>query len=218
MIILGLTGSIGMGKTTAANNFKNYGVPVHDADAAVHELLISCGAVVAAICGAFPETIVDGVVDRQRLGALVFSNYKELARLESILHPQVRAHKQEFLARAARAGASVVVLDVPLLFETGGERHCDGVITVSAPGFVQAARVLTRPGMTREKFDAILERQIPDAEKRRRADFIVPTGLGRVENLRAIHNILDTVRNWRGKHWPPFPVRPRIKPNPSLRV
>ena len=192
-------------------------MPVHDADAAVHKLLVSCSTVVAAIGGAFPETIVDGVVDRQRLGALVFSNYKELARLESILHPQVRAHKQEFLARAARAGASVVVLDVPLLFETGGERHCDGVITVSAPGFVQAARVLTRPGMTQEKFDAILERQMPDSEKRRRADFIVLTGLGRVENLRTVRNILNTVRNWRGKHWPPFPVRPWIKPNPSLR-
>jgi dephospho-CoA kinase len=215
MIILGLTGSIGMGKTTAANNFKSLGVPTHDADAAVHSLLVKGGDAVAEIEKTFPGVVHNGAVDRQRLGAIVFDDDVALHRLESILHPQVARHKHRFLAHAARAGARVVVLDVPLLFETGGEKNCDGVVTVSAPAFVQTARVLARPGMTQEKLKAILARQMPDAEKRRRADFIVPTGLGRVENLRAIRKILSSVRYWRGRHWPPFPARPRIHRNPS---
>ncbi|MBT6093707.1 MAG: dephospho-CoA kinase [Rhodospirillaceae bacterium] len=215
MIILGLTGSIGMGKTTAAKNFKSLGVPIHDADAAVHGMLAAGGEAVEPIAKAFPDAVRNSAVDRQRLGALVFDDNEALRRLEKILHPRVYRHKQHFLARAARAGSRVVVLDVPLLYETGGERGCDAVVCVSAPPFVQAARVLARPGMTPEKLKAILARQMPDAEKRRRADFIVPTGLGRVENLRAVRTILDTVRNWRGRHWPPFPVQPRIPRNPS---
>jgi dephospho-CoA kinase len=218
MIILGLTGSIGMGKTTAANNFKSLGVPVHDADGAVHSLLGPGGDAVAEIEKTFPGVVYNGAVERQRLGAIVFGDDVALSRLESILHPQVARHKHKFLARSARTGARVVVLDVPLLFETGGDKGCDGVVTVSAPAFVQAARVLARPGMTPEKLKAILTRQMPDAEKRRRADFIVPTGLGRVESLRAIRKILSTIRHWRGRHWPPFPVRPRIHVNPSPRA
>ena len=215
MIILGLTGSIGMGKTTAANNFKRFGVPVHDADAAVHELMAVGGAAVPEIAAAFPDAVVDGAVDRQRLGAKVFDNKQALRQLEGILHPQVQAHKKRFLAVAARGGASAVVLDVPLLFETGGDKSCDAVITVSAPAFVQAARVLARPGMTPDKLKSILEHQMPDAEKRRRADFIVPTGLGRVESLRAVRTILDALRHRRGRHWPPFPRRPVVRANPS---
>lgn len=215
MIILGLTGSIGMGKTTAAKNFKRLGVPIHDADAAVHEMLAVGGEAVTPIAEMFPDAIRDGAVDRQCLGALVFDDKAALHQLEKILHPRVYRHKQRFLARAARRGSWVVVLDVPLLYETGGERGCDAVVCVSAPPFVQAARVLARPGMTEEKLKAILARQMPDAEKRRRADFIVPTGLGRVENLRAVRTILDTVRTWQGRHWPPFPARPRIFHNPS---
>lgn len=215
MIILGLTGSIGMGKTTAAKNFRRLGVPVHDADAAVHELLGPGGAAVEDISKAFPKAVVDGVVDRQQLGASVFDDKRALRRLEGILHPRVQQHKKRFLGIMARADIPVVVLDVPLLFETGGDKSCDAVITVSAPAFIQAARVLARPGMTPEKLKSILARQMPDAEKRRRADFIVPTGLGRVENLRSVRKILRTVRHWRGRHWPPFPARPRINLNPS---
>lgn len=215
MIILGLTGSIGMGKTTAAGNFRLFGVPVHDADAVVHGLMALGGAAVADIQNAFPDAVRDGAVDRQRLGGLVFDDDAALRRLEKILHPRVGAERQVFLSRAARAGAHVAVLDVPLLFETHGERHCDATVVVSAPAYVQAARVLARPGMTREKLRAILARQMPDAEKRRRGDFIIPTGLGRVENLRAVRTLLQTVSTWRGRHWPPFPARPGLRFNPS---
>ncbi len=214
MIILGLTGSIGMGKSTAAANFMSLGVPVHDADAAVHALMAKGGAAVPAIQEAFPQAVHDGRVDRQILGALVFDDRPALRRLEKILHPRVQKDKQRFLARASRAGARVVVLDVPLLFETGGDAHCDAVVCVTAPAFVQRARVLMRAGMTAEKFEAILAKQMPDAEKRRRANFIVQTGLGRVENLRGVVKILDDVRSWHGRHWPPFPVRPRVRRNP----
>ncbi len=215
MIILGLTGSIGMGKTTAAENFRRLGVRVHDADAAVHRLLGKGGGAVDAVERAFPGTVTAGAVDRRRLGAAVFADDAALERLEAILHPLVAASRDRFLALAARAGASVVVLDVPLLFETGGERHCDAVVAVSAPAFIQRQRVLVRPGMTADKLDAILARQLPDGIKRRRADFIVPTGLGRVENMRSVRTILETVRLWRGRHWPPFPVRARTRRNPS---
>ena len=138
--------------------------------------------------------------------------------MEAILHPYVWAHKHKFLAYKSRGRSKLVVLDIPLLFETGGERYCDGVVTVSAPSFIQAARVLARPGMTQEKMNAILERQLPDVEKCRRADFVLRTGLGRIESLRAVHNILEETRNWRGRNWPPF-GRPigRIKAGPSVR-
>ncbi|MEK9753850.1 MAG: dephospho-CoA kinase [Rhodospirillaceae bacterium] len=211
MIILGLTGSIGMGKTTAAENFRRLGVRVHDADAAVHRLMAPGGAAARRVAEAFPSALAGDAIDRRQLGALVFHNDTELERLETILHPLVGVSRDRFLAEAARAGECVVVLDVPLLFETGGETRCDAVCVVSAPAFTQRQRVLKRPGMTAEKLDAILVRQMPDAEKCRRADFLIPTGLGRVENFRAVATILSTVRHWQGRHWPPFPRRPRTR-------
>jgi len=207
VLILGLTGSIGMGKSTAADDFRRLGVPVHDADAAVHALLGPGGAAVAAVAAAFPGVEDAGLIDRKKLGALVFDNPDELRRLEAILHPRVARHKRRFLEIAARRKCPVVVLDVPLLFETGGERGCDAVITVSAPPFVQAARVLSRPGMSRERLDHILAQQTPDVEKRQRSDFVVPTGLGRLESLRTIRKILAEVQSWPARHWPPGPRR-----------
>ncbi len=206
MLILGLTGSIGMGKTTAAADFRRLGVPVHDADAAVHELMGAGGGAVAAVGAAFPGTEAGGAIDRAKLGAMVFGAPQELKRLETILHPMVGDHKRRFLKAGARRREAVVVMDVPLLFETGGETACDAVVTVSAPPFVQAARVLTRPGMTRERLAQILAQQTPDLEKRRRSDFVVPTGLGRLESLRTIRKILAEVSTWPARHWPPWAV------------
>ncbi len=207
MIILGLTGSIGMGKTVAARTFRSFMVPVHDADQTVHELMAPGGRAFAEIADWFPGVVEDGKINRKRLGDIVFRDTEDLRRLESITHPLVRQHKQQFLAVAARRQCRLVVLDVPLLFETGGDQHCDGVVTVTAPYFVQRARVLSRPGMTEEKFAAILEKQIPDRQKRRLSDFIVQTGNRRLESLCAIRKIISDTRNWRGGHWPPAPIR-----------
>jgi len=215
MIILGLTGSIGMGKSTAAEYFRILGVPIHDADATVHRLMGKGGAALSAIEAAFPGTVSAGSVDRGRLGGIVFGDAAALRKLEGILHPLVAESRNRFLAVAQRTGQRVVVLDVPLLFETGGDALCDAVVLVSAPAFIQRQRVLQRPGMTVEKLDAILAQQMPDREKRRRADFIVPTGLGRVENFRAVRTILGEVRQWRGRHWPPSPARIDFPRNPS---
>jgi len=215
MIILGLTGSIGMGKSTAAEYFRIMGVPIHDADATVHRLMGKGGDAVAAVEAAFPGSVAGGAVDRARLGSFVFGDAAALRKLEKILHPRVAESRNRFLAVAERTGRRIVVLDVPLLFETGGDALCDAVVLVSAPGFIQRQRVLKRPGMTAEKLDAILAKQMPDREKRRRADFIVPTGLGRVENFRAVRTILAEVRDWRGRHWPPSPARRNLPRNPS---
>lgn len=195
MLVLGLTGSIGMGKTTAAAMLRRLGLPLHDADAVVHRLLGRGGGAVTQIADAFPGVVKDGVVDRKALGDRVFGDPQALARLEAILHPLVRRAARTFLQRQARRGKPLVVLDIPLLFETGGETLCDAVVLVSAPARVQAARVLSRPGMTREKFAAIKAQQMPDAEKRRRADFIVPTGLGRRETLRRLTEIVRLLRS-----------------------
>jgi dephospho-CoA kinase len=176
MFILGLTGSLGMGKSTTARFFADEGVPVHDADAVVHRLYE--GDAVAAIEAAFPGTISDGKVDRAKLGARVLNDPVALKRLETIVHPLVSRAQQRLLAEAKANGKKVAVLDVPLLFEVGKERDCDAVVVVSAPSEVQRARVLERPGMTVAKLDAILSRQMPDAEKRARADFIVDTSQG----------------------------------------
>ena len=176
MHIIGLTGSIGMGKSTTMQLFAEQGIPVYDADAAVHA--VYAGAAVPAVEAAFPGTTGDGKVDRQKLSAKVLGNPEALKRLEQIVHPMLGAHRQQFLADAERSGAPVVVLDVPLLFETGGEKRVDVVVVVSAPAEMQRARVLARENMTQEKLDAILARQTPDAEKRRRADFIVDSGSG----------------------------------------
>jgi dephospho-CoA kinase len=173
MFVLGLTGSVGMGKSTAAGFFAEEGVPVHDADAAVHRLY--AGEAAALIEAAFPATTVDGAVDRTRLAQRVLGDSAALKRLEAIVHPLVQASERRFLAEAEARGEKVVLLDIPLLFETGGDERVDAVVVVSAPPEVQRARVLERPGMTAEKLDAILAQQMPDAEKRRRADFVVDT-------------------------------------------
>jgi len=195
MKVVGLTGSIGMGKTTAAALLRRLGVPVHEADAAVHRLMERGGAAVPAIERAFPGVVKDGAVDRAILGARVFGNGKAMARLEGILHPLVREDSARFLNRARRRGARVAVLDIPLLFESGRERDMDASVVVTAPAFVQRARVLTRPGMTPKRFQQVLARQMPDAEKRRRADFIVPTGLGRRLTLRRLLRVLKRVEH-----------------------
>jgi dephospho-CoA kinase len=174
--ILGLTGSLGMGKSVTANMFADAGVPVHDSDAAVHRLYE--GEAVAPIERAFPGTTAGGKVDRTKLAAIVLNDKAALARLESIVHPLVSQSTDRFLAEARKRGDKVVVLDVPLLFETRAERRCDAVVVVSAPAEVQRARAFERPGMTEEKFKAILAKQMPDAEKRQRADFIVDSSRG----------------------------------------
>jgi dephospho-CoA kinase len=176
MFILGLTGSLGMGKSTTAGFFAEAGVPVHDADAVVHRLYE--GEAVAAIEAAFPGTTTAGKVDRVKLAARVLDDPAALRRLEAIVHPQVSAAKTRFLAEAERVGAPVVVLDIPLLFETAGHQRVDAVVVASAPTETQRQRVLARPGMTAEKLDALLARQMPDGEKRQQADFVVDTSRG----------------------------------------
>lgn len=170
--VLGLTGSIGMGKSATANLFRKLGVPVHDADAAVHALYR--GRAVPLIAKAFPGTVVDDVVDRGKLGQAVLGNAEKLKQLESIVHPLVREDEENFLARVS-ATSSLAVLDIPLLFETGGDKRCDAVVVVSAPAEMQRVRVMGRPGMTEETFQAILRKQMPDAQKRAHAHFIVDT-------------------------------------------
>lgn len=180
MRVLGLTGSIGMGKTTAARMLRQDRLPVHDADAAVHRLLAPGGAGVSAVEASFPGVRrADGAIDRPALAARVFGNQEALRRLEAILHPLARAEMLRFLKRMRRQRRPIAVLDVPLLFETGGERWCDAVAVVSALPLIQRQRVMRRPGMTEARFRAILARQMPDREKRRRADYVIPTGLGR---------------------------------------
>lgn len=176
MIVLGLTGSIGMGKSTTAKMFAEAGIPVHDSDEAVHRLY--SGAAAPLVEAAFPGTVVDGAVDRARLSRQVVGDAQAIARLEKIVHPLVRADADAFVARHREAGLPLVVLDIPLLFETNGSGRVDRIAVVSAPPDVQRERVLSRPGMTAEKFEAILARQTPDDEKRRRADFVIDTSRG----------------------------------------
>ena len=194
MIILGLTGSIGMGKSTAAAALRQMGVPVHDADASVHMLMSHGGAAVGFIEAAFPGTALNGAIDRKELGRRVFAESAELKRLESILHPMVRDQERIFLQTCRMKRAPVAVLDIPLLYETGGEKRCDAVIVVTAPKFLQDQRVLKRPGMSRKRFDEILSQQMPDAEKRKRADFVVQTGLGKRASRLALARILDRLK------------------------
>ncbi|HZF77968.1 MAG TPA: dephospho-CoA kinase [Acetobacteraceae bacterium] len=198
MKVLGLTGSIGMGKSTAANTFRRLRVPVFDADAAVHRLQGPGGAAVGPIEAAFPGTTRDGLrgrrVDREALRARALPDPAAMTRLERIVHPLVRREERRFLAAARRRGARIVVLDIPLLFETGGEARVDAVVVVTAPARIQRARVLRRPGMTEQRLAAILARQVPDAEKRRRADHLVHTGLSRHAAQRAIRRIVAGLR------------------------
>lgn len=189
--LLGLTGSIGMGKSTTSAMFRAAGVPVHDADQAVHDLY--AGAAAPQIEAAFPGTTTNGVVDRARLSAAVLGRSEALTKLEAIIHPLVRAKEQAFLVEARRSGATVAVLDIPLLLETGAEGRYDAVVVVTAPAEVQRKRVLGRPGMTEEKFAAILARQMPDAEKRRRAHFLVDTSHGLMAAERQVRSILNAV-------------------------
>lgn len=195
MFVLCLTGSIGMGKTTAAAALRRMGVRVHDSDAVVHRLLAPGGTGVAPVAAAFPGVLTAaGSIDRRELGRRVFADRSALHRLEAILHPLVGRAARAFLAEAAARRDRLVLLDIPLLFETGGERRCDAVLVVTAPGFVQRARVLHRPGMSPERLAGIMARQIPDAEKRRRADFVVSTGLDRRTSLRALARIVRVLR------------------------
>ena len=189
MIVLGLTGSIGMGKSTTAKLFAEAGVPVYDADATVH--MIYEGEAVPAIEAAFPGTTAEGKVDRQRLSAQVLHDPAAMQRLEQIVHPMLRAHHEKFLADAERSGAAVAVVDVPLLFETGGDKRVDAVLVVSAAPEIQRQRILARDNMTGERLDAILARQLPDAEKRRRADFVVDTSHGLDPVRKRIRDILE---------------------------
>lgn len=191
--VLGLTGSIGMGKSTAAAMLREMGVSVHDADAAVHRLMEPEGAAFPEIAKAFPEAIVNGRIDRAVLGARVFREPSALRRLERILHPLVRAQARRFIRRARLRHVPLVVLDIPLLFETRGERLCDAVAVVSAPGFIQRRRVLSRPGMTRARLDQVYRKQMRDSLKRRRAGFVVESGLGRHHTRRCLRQIVETL-------------------------
>ncbi|TQF83771.1 dephospho-CoA kinase [Elioraea sp. Yellowstone] len=194
MIVIGLTGGIGMGKSTAARTFRRLGIPVHDADAAVHRLYARGGAGVAAIAALAPEAVADGSVVREALRQRALSDPAFLARLEAAIHPLVRQEERRFLARCRRARRPLAVLDIPLLFETGSDRRVDHVVVVSAPAATQRARVLPRPGMTEARLAAIRARQMPDTEKRRRADTVIRTGLSRHHAQRAIRRLVARLR------------------------
>ena len=191
MLIIGLTGSIGMGKSTTADMFRAEGVPVHDSDAAVHALYRSVA--VLPIKQIFPDTVVDGVIDRSKLGAEVIGNAERMKALEAIIHPLVERDRRNFLMRSAKMGRRYVVVDIPLLYEIGGETDVDLVVVCSAPEHIQESRVLARPNMTREKFLAIRARQTPDSEKRLRAHFVVDTGSGLYAAQRQIHLFLRSL-------------------------
>ncbi len=197
MLVLGLTGSIGMGKSAAATMLRRMGLPLHDSDRAVHRLLAKGGEAVAEVEAAFSGVVVDGAVDRRRLAERVFEDPVALTRLEAILHPAVRRATREFLKQQARNGRWLAVLDIPLLFETGGESLCDAVVVVSAPRFVQEARVLGRRDMTPARFNFIVAKQMSDREKRRRADFVVNTGLSKADTLRQLRAIVTLLRERR---------------------
>jgi dephospho-CoA kinase len=194
MKIIGLTGGIGMGKSTAAQVFRRARIPVFDADATVHRLQAKGGRAVPAIAAAFPGTVRDGRVDRNALRSAVLGDKAALTRLEHILHPMVEQAEREFVGRARRAGARAVVLDIPLLFEIGADRRVDQVVVVSAPRPVQIHRVGLRKRMTRPEIEAIIARQMPDSEKRRRADVVVRTGLSRNHAVRTLNRL---IRAWR---------------------
>ncbi len=210
MMIVGLTGSIGMGKSTAARMLRQMGVPVYDADAAVHALQAPGGAALPAIEAAFPGVVKDGVLDRQALGARVFGNKPALRQLESIVHPLVGQRQRAFLKRAALRREKLVVLDIPLLFEGLGDCRVDATLVVSAPSFLQRRRVMARPGMTAEKLDGILRQQVPDALKRRKATIVIPTGLGLAPTRAALAKAVARLKTRRGRFWPANPGREKF--------
>ena len=195
MLVIGLTGGIGMGKSTAAAAFRRARLPVFDADAAVHALQAPGGKALPAIAAAFPGTVTAGQLDRAALRTAVLGDPKALRRLERIIHPLVRAAERAFLAHARAAGARAAVLDIPLLLETGGDRRVDRVVVVSAPRDVQVNRVRHRRHMSPDQIDAIIARQMPDAEKRRRADLVVRTGLSRHHALRTLRRLIQELRS-----------------------
>ena len=197
MIVLGLTGSVGMGKSATAKMFADEGVPVFDADAAVHRLYE--GEAAPLIAAAFPGVVIGSRVDRERLSRAVVGNNAAFAKLEAIIHPLVRKAREEFLAAAKAEGAEIAVLDIPLLFETGGEHDVDKIVVVSAPEPVQKERVLARPGMTEEKFSAIVAKQMPDSEKRKRADFVIDTSRGFAAAREDVRAILRALSASKGK-------------------
>jgi len=205
MIILGLTGSIGMGKTTAAKMLTTLGVPVHDSDAQVHRLMAEDTETLAALKKAFPfyahfqlygSKDKNGIrrLDRKKLGEHVFKKSKEREKLEAILHPKVRDAQNQFISVHKQTGADIIALDIPLLFETGADRNVDYTLVVSAPAFIQEQRVLSRPNMNQKKFQSILKSQMPDAEKCARADYIIPTGIGHAETMKALKEIIHNFR------------------------
>lgn len=194
MIIIGLTGSIAMGKSTAAAMLQRLGVPVFDADGSVHALTGPGGKALPALKHLFPRAVSETAgLDRQAVGTDVFKNPAKKKQLEAILHPLVRQTQMNWIKRQRRRRQKQIVLDIPLLFETGGERNMDIVLVVSAPAPLQRRRALARPGMTRDKFEGILRAQVPDQIKRRRADFIIPTGAGKAVTLRALKAALRTL-------------------------
>jgi dephospho-CoA kinase len=210
VVIVGLTGSIGMGKSTAAKMLRQMGVPVYDADAAVHALQAPGGAALPPIEAAFPGVVKAGVLNRQVLGARVFGNKEALRRLEAIVHPLVAQRQRAFLKRAAQRGVPLVVLDIPLLFEGRGERRVDATLVVTAPSFLQRRRVMERPGMTAEKFAGILRQQVPDGQKRRLATVVIPTGLGLAPARSALERAIARLRGYPARSWPPHPWREKF--------
>jgi dephospho-CoA kinase len=209
MLIVGLTGSIGMGKSTATRILRQMRVPVYDADAAVHAVQGPGGEALPAIAAAFPGSVRDGVLDRAALGAQVFADTRALRRLEAIVHPLVHKRQRDFLKREAARGTPIVVLDIPLLFEGNGHRRIDATLVVSAPAYLQKRRVLARPGMTEAKFHDIVRRQVPDVVKRRLADIVIPSNGGIGPTRRAIEAALAQLSTRRGTAWPPKPWRER---------
>ncbi|MGD1935894.1 MAG: dephospho-CoA kinase [Candidatus Phaeomarinobacter sp.] len=199
MLLVGLTGSIGMGKSETAKMFSKLDIPVYDADAAVHAIYEKGGGAVEPLRTEFPDAIVDDAVDRAKLSKLVLDNKDALKKLEGIVHPLVGATQLQFLKDAHDAKAPMAVLDIPLLYETGGEARVDAVVVVSAPADIQRARVLERPGMTAEKFEQILAKQVPDAEKRARADFVVETDKGLEHAFEQVERITKELKSWEPK-------------------
>jgi dephospho-CoA kinase len=190
MIVIGLTGSIGTGKSTVTQQFAQLGGATLDSDQVVHELLAPGGEAVAEVAMLFPAALAGNAIDRRRLGAEVFGQPEKLRRLEAVIHPLVRQAQDTFIRKAKEQGKEFVVLDIPLLFETGGEKRCDAVVVTTATPEIQRERVLARPNMTEEKLALILEAQMPDMEKRARADFVIDTSLGKEASLRAAEGIL----------------------------
>jgi len=207
MIVLGVTGSIGMGKSTVSNMFREMGIPVHDADAAVHQLLAAGGKGVAPVAAAFPAALTQDengrdIIDRAALGKIVFADPALKKKLEDILHPMVRDDSESFRDEMEKAGHKIVIFDIPLLFETGGEKRVDAVLCVSAAAGVQKQRVMARPGMTEERFSHVLSQQMPDAEKRARADYVVTTDNGFEDTRAQLKAVLEKL----------LPPRPRVPP------